>query len=134
DVPPLHEIVHRRGLADVGHVDADLVLEPLDVVEVAAVVGDERVDEKHVGAEVRETVREVAADASQAAGDHDAAAAIERLVAHDGWPTPRCDARSRCAGRWLRRMTSSHHNFSTSTPVRPTRLKLKNCDLPCARW
>ena len=54
-----------------------LVLDPGDVEQVAAVVGNQRVDEQHVGAERGEAMGEVAADEAETAGDHHAAAAIE---------------------------------------------------------
>jgi hypothetical protein len=50
----LHQVVHRALLAHVGDVDAHAVLDARDVEQVAAVVGDERVDEQHVGAEIDE--------------------------------------------------------------------------------
>ena len=56
------------------------VLDAVDVEEVAAVVGDQRVDEQDVGAEVDELARQVAADEPEAAGDHHAAAAVELAV------------------------------------------------------
>ena len=77
DLAVPHEVVHRGRLAHVGDVDADAILDAGDVVEVAAVVGDQRVDEQHVGAELDQRVREVAADEAEAAGDHHAAAAVE---------------------------------------------------------
>ena len=53
------------------------ILDAGDVEQVAAVLGDQRIDEQHVGAELDEAVREVAADEAEAAGDHHAPAAIE---------------------------------------------------------
>ena len=49
-----HQVVHRRALADVGDVHADAVFDARDVEQVAAVVGDQRVDEQHVRAELDE--------------------------------------------------------------------------------
>ena len=80
DVAVAHQVVHRRLLADVGDVDAHAVGDAVDVEQVAAVVGDQRVDEQHVGAELDELAREVAADEAEAAGDHHAAAAVELAV------------------------------------------------------
>ena len=50
---------------------------PLDVEQVAAVFGDERIDDQHARAERRELVGEIAADESEPAGDHHPAVAIE---------------------------------------------------------
>ena len=69
-----------RLLPDVGDVDADAIGDAVDVEQVAAVVGDQRVDEQDVGAEVDELAREVAADEAEPAGDHHAAAAVELAV------------------------------------------------------
>ena len=52
----------------------------VDVEQVAAVVGDQRVDEQDVGAEVDQLARQVAADEAEAAGDHHGAAAVELAV------------------------------------------------------
>ena len=78
----LHEVIHRAGLPHVGDVDRDAVFDAGDVEQVAAVVGDQRVDQQHVGAELDQAVREVAADEAEAAGDHHAAAAIEVVGGH----------------------------------------------------
>jgi hypothetical protein len=56
------EMVHRRLLTDVGDVDADAVGDAVDVERIAAGVGQERIDEEHVGAERHQLVREVGAD------------------------------------------------------------------------
>ena len=61
---------------------------PCDVEEVAAVVGNQRIDEQHVGAERDELAREVAADEAEAAGDQHAATAIELAIAAHGWSDP----------------------------------------------
>ena len=57
-----HQVVHRARLAHVGDVHADAILDAGDVEQVAAVVGDQRVDQQHVGAERDQPVRQVAAD------------------------------------------------------------------------
>ncbi len=129
-VAPLHQVVHRAGLAHVGDVDVNPILDAGDVVQVAAVVGDQRIDQQHVGAEIGEAMGEVAADEAEAARDHHAAPAIELGVAHDGCRRPIAAARARCAARCSRLITSDHHSFITSMPVRAMRRKLKNCDLP----
>jgi hypothetical protein len=90
-----HQVVHRRLLPDVGDVDADLRLDAVDVEEVPAVVVDEGVDQQDVGAERGQLAGQVAADEAEAAGHHDAAAAVELAVvgAHArGDPLP--------GGRW----------------------------------
>jgi hypothetical protein len=81
-VATLHEIVHRALLADVRNVDADAIGDAVDVEQVAAVVGDERVDEQHVGPRRHELTGEVAADEPEAARDHHRAAAIELAMVH----------------------------------------------------
>jgi hypothetical protein len=101
----LHEVIHRARLAHVGDVDGDPVLDAGDVEQVAAVVGNQRVDEQDVGAKIDEAMREVAADEPQSARDHHAPAAIESVGAHRPL---RCSLR----------MTSAHHSFITSIAVR----------------
>ena len=54
DLAVSHQVVHRALLADVGDVDPQPRLEAGDVEQIAAVVGDQRVDEQDVGAEVDE--------------------------------------------------------------------------------
>ena len=104
-VAALHEVVHRAGLPHVGDVDRDLVFDAGDVEQVAAVLGNQRIDEQHVGAELHQPVREVAADEPETSGDHHAPAAIEGVGAHR---LLRCSLR----------ITSSHHSFITSITVR----------------
>ncbi len=74
-----HEVLHAVA-ADVGDVDADLVLVAVEVEEVPAVVGQQAVDGDDVRAEVGEGAAEVRADEAQAAGDEDAAPAVEVAV------------------------------------------------------
>jgi len=57
-----HEVVHRALLTDVRDVDVQAVREAVDVEQIAAVVGDERIDQQDVRADIDETPREVAAD------------------------------------------------------------------------
>ena len=83
DVAIAHEVIHRRLLADVGDVDRHRVGDAVDVEQVPAVIGDQRVDEQHVGAEIDETPRQIAADEAEAAGDHHLAAAVEIAVIGD---------------------------------------------------
>ena len=100
-----HQVVHRARLAHVGDVDAQPIGDAVDVEEVAAVVGDERVDQQDVGAEVDELPREVAADEPEPAGDHHPAAAIEVAVRRRLIGVARVDGASsrlprRCC-RWI---------------------------------
>jgi hypothetical protein len=83
-----NEIVHRRLLPDVGDVDLHALGDPVDVEKVAAVVGNQRVDQQHAGAEIDQRAREVAADEAEAAGDHHGAVAVERAVV-GGHPSTR---------------------------------------------
>ena len=69
-------------LAHVGDVDTHAIGNAVDVEQVAAVVGDERVDQQHVGAERDELARQVAADEPEAAGDHHGPAAVELQMFH----------------------------------------------------
>jgi hypothetical protein len=80
DVAAAHEIVHRRLLADVGDVDLHAIGDAIDVEQVAAVVGDQRVDQQDAGAEIHEGARQVAADETETAGDHDRPAAVELAI------------------------------------------------------
>src|SRR5690606_13440003 len=72
-----HQVIHRAPLAEVGDADADAILYTVEVERVAAVAGDHGVHDQHVGTQIDETAREVAADEAQSAGDHHAAIAIE---------------------------------------------------------
>ena len=80
DIAIAHQVVHRRLLADVGDVDLHAIGDAVDVEQVAAVIGDQGIDEQHVGAEIDERARQVAADEPEAAGDHHGAAAVELAV------------------------------------------------------
>jgi hypothetical protein len=82
------QIVHRRLLTDVGDVDVDPIGDAVDVEQVAAVIGDQRVDQQHVGAEVDQHARQIAADEAETAGDHHGAAAVELAVV-SGHPSTR---------------------------------------------
>ena len=64
-----HEEIHRGLLTDVGDVDADAIGDAVDVEQIAAVVGDQRVDEEHIRAKLDELAGEVTADETEAAGD-----------------------------------------------------------------
>ena len=80
DILSAHQVVHRALLTDVGDVDADTVFDPGDVEQVAAVLGDQGIDDQYLCAEVHELVREGAADKPQAARNHHAAITVERAV------------------------------------------------------
>src|SRR5205814_2444747 len=82
DVPIANERIHRRLLPDVGHVDVHSIGDAVDVEQVSAVIGNEGIDEQHVGAEGDEAPRKIAPDESETAGNHDGPAAVEQLVVH----------------------------------------------------
>ena len=84
DVPVAHQIVHRARLAHIRDVHAHAIGDAVDVEEVAAVVGNERVDDEDVGAESGQPVRQIAADEPEAAGDEHLAAAVELAVRRHG--------------------------------------------------
>ncbi len=84
DVAIADEIVHCRLLADIGDVDAHAISDAVDVEQIAAVVGNQRVYQQDIGAERDEVAREVAADEAEAPGDHHLAAPVELVVVgHD---------------------------------------------------
>src|SRR6185503_4089047 len=126
---------------DVGDVDADAVLDAVDVEEVAAVLGNQRIDDEHARAERDELVREVAADEAKPSGDQHRPIAVELAIgAHglvdSGEDAPRMVGLRKRTGELVRprpSTTSFTHNRSTSIPVQKTRLKLKNCERPCSR-
>ncbi len=68
-VLPGHEVVDAVGIAHVGDVDLHPAAQVLDVEGVAAVFGDEAVDQGYVRARRDEPPRKVGADKAQAAGD-----------------------------------------------------------------
>ena len=84
DLLVLHQEVHRALVADVGDVHPYVTIDAVDVVQVAAVVGDERIDQQHVGAQDDELPGEVASDEAQTTGDHHPAAAVEVEIAGVG--------------------------------------------------
>ena len=136
DLAVPHEMIHRAFLADVRDVDAHPVGDAGDVEEIGARIRDERVHQEDIGAQLDEPHGDVAADEAEAAGDHHPAPAVILEV------RLRHSARGLCstvsvlssAARCVRLTTSANQSFSTSTPVRYTRGKLKNCDRPYARW
>ena len=80
DVLIAHQVIHGALLPHVGDVDAQPVLDAADVEQVAAVVGDQRVDDRARGRRARRAGAQVAADEAQAAGDHHRAIAVEGAV------------------------------------------------------
>ena len=74
------EIIHRRLLTYVRDVHADAAGDAVDIEQIAAVVGDQRIHQQDVRAQLDEVPREIAADESDAAGDHHRAAAVERPI------------------------------------------------------
>jgi hypothetical protein len=93
----LHEVIHRARLPDVGDVDLDAILDAGDVEQIAAILGDQRVDEQDIGAERGEAVREVAADEPESARDHHLAPAIEIRRAHRRFSTGSAAALTRAS-------------------------------------
>ena len=75
-----HERVHGMRIAHVGDVDLHQVLDAGDVEAVAAVVGNERIDQQHARSQVYQAVRQIRADEAEPAGDDDAAVAVEVKV------------------------------------------------------
>ena len=49
-----YQVGHRRALPDIRDVDAQPILDAVDVEEIATVVVDERIDDQDVGAEIDE--------------------------------------------------------------------------------
>ncbi len=80
DLAIAHQVVHRAFLAHVGDVHPDLVGDAVDVEEVRAGVGNERVHQQHIGAELDQPAGDVAADEAEAARDHHAPAAVELQI------------------------------------------------------
>jgi len=83
------ELAHAVLVADVGDIDRDVFLDSADVEEVAAVLGDQGVDQHDLsGAQGQETPGQVAPNESQAAGDENAEP-TESLSRHRAAPLPR---------------------------------------------
>src|SRR5207302_10572498 len=72
------EEADRPRIADVRIVDVDAVHDLADVVRVPAVVGDQRVDDRHLGTELDQPLRQMRADEPEAAGNEDTGALIGR--------------------------------------------------------
>ncbi len=137
DVLILDEHVHRVSVAQIGDVHANPILEAADVEVVAAVVGEQRVDQQNVGAKRGKLVGQVAADESEAARDHHAPAAVEIPIGHryprssgPAWPTAAPAGTSAGCAMCSRLITSAYQSLKTSTPVLNSRRKLKNCERP----
>ena len=90
----LHQVVETVRVPDIGDVDAEPLLVAADVVKVAAVVRDHRVHQQHLGVEVNQPPRQVAADEPEAARDQHPPAAIEVAVSLH---RPLCRRDIRCA-------------------------------------
>ena len=71
---------HRRGVAHIGHFHAHAIGDAVDVEPVAAVVVDERIDDRDLRVECHELARQVAADESEPAGDEDPPSGVEGPV------------------------------------------------------
>jgi hypothetical protein len=69
EIATLHEIVHRVLVAHIGDVDAHLVLDAGDVEQVAAVLGNERIHQRHARTQFNQSPREIRADKAESAGD-----------------------------------------------------------------
>ena len=59
------------GIADVGNIDADPILQAVNIEAVAAVLGHEAVDQRDRGSQADEPPREVRADKAKSARDQD---------------------------------------------------------------
>jgi hypothetical protein len=70
DLPSLHQMGQAVRVAHVGDVDPYLVLDPRDVLAIAAIGRNQAVDDHHVGAQRDQPVGEIRADEAEPAGDH----------------------------------------------------------------
>ena len=68
---PAHEVIHAVLVAHVGNVDLEAVFQPGHVEQLAAVLGDERVDDGDARAQRDKPISHGAADEAQAARDED---------------------------------------------------------------
>ena len=88
DVLVADEVAEAVLVADVGDVHGQPVLDSGDVVEQAAVLGHERVDDRDGRVHLEELAREVRADEAEPTGDEDALPR-ERVgevgADHEGW-------------------------------------------------
>ena len=103
--------------------------------KLRAGVGNERVHQQHVGAELDQPAGDVAADEAEAAGDHHAPAAVEVLIAGCVTARASCSARRRrcrlgAGARCVRRTTSANQSFSTSMAVRYDAREVEELRLP----
>ena len=80
----LNQGAHGIGVAHVGNVDLQAIFVAGDVEAIAAIVGDERVDQGDAGAQVDQPPGEVGADKAQAAGDEHGAACVVVEIGHEG--------------------------------------------------
>ena len=95
DVLVANEVAEAVLVADVGDVHRQPVLDAGDVVEQAAVLGHERVDDRDHRAQLEQLAREVGADEAEATGDQNA-------------PAGECGSQIRADHcRWLLRISAS---------------------------
>ena len=71
EILALDQVLHAVGIPHVGDVDADAVADLRDVEKVAAIFRDQRIHQQHVGAQLHQPVRQMAADEPQSTGDQD---------------------------------------------------------------
>ena len=137
---PANEVLEADRVAHVGDVDAHPIPDAVDVEEVAARAGEQRIDQRHPRAECDEAAGQGAADEAQAprhqhrrvgegggdiggrrrgrGGAHRSPPARGAGAATEVWPT----------GSRLTR--SCHQKERMLVTVRQMRGRLKNCDLP----
>ena len=115
-VLPLYQVVHAGAIADVGDVDPHQVLDIGDIEQVATILRDERIDDKHLGPQFYQPPGQVGADEAESAGDERLLSLeLLEIVGHHASSRPRS---------WGHR--SSHHSAQSCLPVRQIRRKLKN--------
>src|SRR5205814_1343114 len=66
---PLDEILHAVGVTHVGDVDLRPVLQTLNIEKVAAVIGDQAINESQVSPQASESPRQVGANKAQSSRD-----------------------------------------------------------------
>ena len=78
----LDQGAHRIGIAHIGNVDAQPVFVPGNVKQIAAIVRDQRIDQRDMRAQIGQSPRQVGADEAQAAGDKDSFVGVEVEMSH----------------------------------------------------
>ena len=105
-------------------IDAEAVFDAVEIEQVAAVLRDHRVDDQHVGAQIDQPAREIAADEPQTARDQYAPSSVVPAVpighgrSLEPWRRGRAAAFDVGAIRCSPRITSACHSFITSMAVR----------------